>query len=156
MVVLFISDTALVRRLARNVVNQDFTDAQIIFEQKAAYAKIGTATGKFDWSNTNPPPNGDPRFANVAKIEEQLAAKYILEHYGAGTPEELNWIAYWDTQVKDGLKEIIEEGVDVEADADILTAASDYGSYPASLIDDPTFGYMTGFPMPYRSTTTVL
>jgi hypothetical protein len=138
----FISVTDLVRRLARNVIAQDFTDAQIVFEQKAAYAKIGTATGKFDWVNT------DPRFPHVQKIEEQLAAKYILEHYGAGSPEEVNWINYWDTQTKEGLKEIVEEGVDVEADVDVLTTTSNYDSYPSSLEDNM-------YAFPYRSTTTV-
>ena len=148
----FISVTASVKRLAHNVVPADFTDAQIEAEQRAAYGKIGTATGKFDWDSMDP--TLDPRFYHVQKIETQLAAKYVLEHYGAGSPEEVNWINYWDIQVKDGLKEIVEEGVDVEADIDVLTASSDYVSYPAMLADDPAFGYMGA--MPYRSTTTIL
>jgi len=143
MVITFISDTALVRRLARNVVTQDFTDNQIINEQTAAYAKIGTKTGKFDWTNA------DARFAFVQKIEQQLAAKYITEHYGAGTPEEINWIQYWDTQVNEGLQVIVDEGVDAEEDANVLTAVSRYESYPASLQDDQNA-------MPYRSTNVFL
>jgi len=141
--VLFISDTALVRRLARNVVTQDFTDNQIINEQTAAYARIGTKTGKFDWTS------GDPRFAFVQKIEEQLAAKYVLEHYGAGTPEEINWIQYWDTQVAEGLQVIVDEGVDAEEDANVLTAVSRYESYNSNLQDDQ-------FATPYRSTNVIL
>ena len=143
MVITFISDTALVRRLARNVVTQDFTDNQIINEQTAAYARIGTKTGKFDWTNT------DPRFAFVQKIEEQLAAKYVLEHYGAGTPEEINWIQYWDNQVTEGLQVIVDEGVDVEEDANVLTATSRYESYNSNLQDDQ-------FATPYRSTNVFL
>jgi len=143
MTILFISDTALVRRLARNVVTQDFTDNQIINEQTAAYARIGTKTGKFDWTNT------DPRFAFVQKIEEQLAAKYVLEHYGAGTPEEINWIQYWDTQVNEGLQVIVDEGVDAEEDANVLTAVSRYESYASNLQDDQ-------FATPYRSTNVIL
>ena len=143
MTILFISDTALVRRLARNVVTQDFTDNQIINEQTAAYARIGTKTGKFDWTSL------DPRFAFVQKIEEQLAAKYVLEHYGAGTPEEINWIQYWDTQVAEGLQVIVDEGVDAEEDANVLTAVSRYESYNSNLQDDQ-------FATPYRSTNVIL
>ena len=120
---------------------QDFTDNQIINEQTAAYARIGTKTGKFDWTNT------DQRFAFVQKIEEQLAAKYVLEHYGAGTPEEINWIQYWDTQVTEGLQIIVDEGVDAEEDANVLTAVSRYESYPASLQDDQNA-------IPYRGNLT--
>jgi len=143
MVISFISDTALVRRLARNVVTQDFTDNQIINEQTAAYARIGTKTGKFDWTSL------DPRFPFVQKIEEQLAAKYVLEHYGAGTPEEINWIQYWDNQVTEGLQVIVDEGVDVEEDANVLTATSRYESYNSNLQDDQ-------FATPYRSTNVFL
>jgi hypothetical protein len=143
MVITFISDTALVRRLARNVVTQDFTDNQIINEQTAAYARIGTKTGKFDWTSL------DPRFAFVQKIEEQLAAKYVLEHYGAGTPEEINCIQYWDAQVNEGLQVIVDEGVDAEEDANVLTATSRYESYASNLQDDQ-------FATPYRSTNVIL
>jgi hypothetical protein len=138
----FISDTALVRRLARNVVTTDFTDPQIMIEQKAAYSYIVIKTNKSDWDTLA---LTDKRYAAVQKAEEQLAAKYILEHYGSGTAEEMNWISYWDTQANNILTAIIESSVTEEADIGTFIAVSNYESYPASLQDNP---YAT----PYRST----
>jgi hypothetical protein len=136
---LFISDTDLVRRLARNVLAVDFTDAQIVIEQKAAYGMIIIKTNKSDWAAT------DNRFPAIQKAEEQLAAKYILEHYGSGTPDEMNWITYFDTQASNIITSVIESGTDPESDKDILIAVSNYESYPANLEDDD-------FAHPYRST----
>lgn len=137
---LFISDTALVRRLARNVLAADFSDPQIITEQKAAYAMIIIKTNKSDWVNT------DNRFPAIQKAEEQLAAKYILEHYGSGSPDEMNMIAYWDAQATGIIDAVLESGTDPESDKDVLIAISNYESYPANLQDDQ-------FAIPYRSTT---
>jgi hypothetical protein len=136
---LFVSDTALVRRLARNVLAADFSDAQIVIEQKSAYAMIIIRTNKSDWAAA------DNRFPAIQKAEEQLAAKYILEHYGSGSAEELNWITYWDTQANGIISAVLESGTDPEADKDILIAVSNYESYPANLEDDD-------FAHPYRST----
>ena len=135
----FISDTASVRRLARNVLAADFNDPQIEKEQRAAFSKIGTKTGKFDWALP------DPRFYDIQKLEEQQAASYVLQHYGSGKAEEMAMIQYWDGQVKDGLQEVVDEGTDPESDKDVLIATSDYLSYPANREDDPNA-------MPYRST----
>jgi hypothetical protein len=139
----FISETAAVRRLARNVLVADFDDPQIVKEQKAAFSKIGTKTGKFDWALP------DPRFYDIQKLEEQQAASYVLQHYGSGTAEEMNMITYWDSQVKDGLQEIVDEGTDPESDKDVLIATSNYESYPASLQDNPNA-------IPFRSTAEYL
>lgn len=141
---LFISDTDLVRRLARNVTTNDFTDAQIVIEQKAAYARIIIKTGRSDWSAS------DNRFPAIQKIEEQLAAAYILEHYGAGTPEELNMIGFLTTQATDNLDTLVEEGVDPESDVNVIVVTSDYASYGAQLEDDPNTA------RPYRSTTEII
>jgi hypothetical protein len=138
----FISDTNLVRRLARNVLVADFSDAQIQNEQKAAYSYIIIKTNKSDWDTL---PVTDKRGPAIQKAEAQLAAKYILEHYGSGTAEEMNWISYYDTQANNVLTAIIESGVTEEADIGTFIAVSNYGSYPGSLLDDP-------YAMPYRST----
>ena len=138
---LFISDTALVRRLARNVTTNDFTDAQIVTEQKMAYAKIIIKTGKSDWTSA------DNRFPAIVKIEEQQAAAYILEHYGAGTPEELNMIGFLTTQANELLDTVVEEGIDPQSDINVIVVASDYASYGAQLEEDPNTA------RPYRSTT---
>ena len=121
----------------------DFSDAQIIIEQEAAYGYIIIKTNKSDWVNT------DNRFPAIQKAEAQLAAKYILEHYGSGSAEEMNWISYYDTQANNILTAILESGVTEEADIGTFIATSNYVSYPASLQDDSNA-------MPYRSTAEYL
>jgi len=138
---LFISDTAEVRRLARSAVTNDFTDAQIIIQQKAAYSDIIIQTHKSDWSIL------DNRFYKIQKIEQQLAAAYVLEYYGDGSLETLNMIAALRTEANASLKITVESGSDVESDVSISIVASDYESYPASLQDNPYTA------TPYRSTT---
>src|SRR6185369_14554753 len=128
----YVAVTANVRRLARNVLVADFTDAQIIHEQEAAYAAILIATGKSDWTLS------DNRFPAIQKIEEELAAAYILEHYGQGTAEELAWIQYWTSSANSLIISIKENTTDPVEDATILIATSNYVSYPASLEDDST------------------
>ena len=139
----FVSDTNLVRRLARNVLVADFTDPQIVNEQKFAYSKIGISTGKYDWAAP------DPRFPHVQKLEEELAVMYILMHYGSGTPEELNWIAFYKDDVKEGLTQLVDESTDTEADLNILIALSKDESYPSALRDDSNA-------QPYRSTDVIV
>lgn len=136
----YVSVTANVRRLARNVIVADFSDAQIIDEQEAAYANIIIATSKSDWSAS------DNRFPAIQKIEEQLAAAYILEHYGQGTVDELNWIQHWTTLATNSLTAITTNTTDPEEDVNVLIAESRYLSYPASLEDDENA-------LPYRSTS---
>jgi hypothetical protein len=139
----YVSVTANVRRLARNVIVADFSDAQIIHEQEAAYAAILIATGKSDWAAA------DNRFPAVQKIEEELAAAYILEHYGQGTSEELAWIQYWTSSANSLIISIKDNTTDPEEDANVLVANSRYISYPASLEDDDNA-------MPYRSTNVTI
>ena len=140
----FISDTDEVRRLARSVPTNDFTDPQIELQQKAAYSGISIDTHKSDWSVS------DPGFYKIQKIEQQYAAAYVLEYYGNGTAEELNMIASLRAGADADIAKVVASGTGAELDTTILTASSDYASYPASLIDDPYTSY------PYRSTTTQL
>ena len=137
---LFISDTTECRRLARNVVVGDFSDAQIIVLQKASYAEIIISTNKSDWTNT------DPRFPALQWVETQKTAAKILEHYGAGSPEELNWITFWTTSATTQLTEIKENTTDPEADEPIIATSSDYVSYGALYNEDPATATI------YRST----
>lgn len=139
----YISDTDLVRRLARNVPTNDFSDEQIIFEQKSAYSKIFNKM-HIDWENLADPT--DKRLPGIAKIEEQLAAAYVLQHYGSGSPDELNMIAALMQTAKEDLQEVVDEGTDIESDFDILFATSDYEAYPGSLADNQNA-------IPYRSTS---
>ena len=72
----YISNTQDVRELASSVVPPDFPDDEVIEEQKAAFNYICIYTHKFDWS-----PN-DPEYSMIQKLETQLAACFILDHYG--------------------------------------------------------------------------
>src|SRR4029434_4411308 len=115
---LFISDTAEVRRLARSAVTNDFTDAQIIIQQKAAYSDIIIQTHKSDWSIL------DNRFYKIQKIEQQLAAAYVLEYYGDGSLETLNMIAALRTEANASLKITVTACLDVESDVSSSTVSS--------------------------------
>jgi hypothetical protein len=72
----FISDTNEVRRLSRNVVTGEFADDKIKSWQYKAYSKIRTLTDKDDWDTA------DREYGELQAIESELAASYILEHYG--------------------------------------------------------------------------
>ena len=139
----FISDTTEVRRLARSVVTNDFTDAQIMLQQKAAFSGIKVDTHKDDWAV------GDAGFYRIQKIEQQLAAAYVREYYGNGTAEELNMIVALRTAANEDIVKVVESGTGAELDTTVLTTSSNYESYPAALEDNPNA-------MPYRSTDTIL
>jgi len=139
---LFISITADVDKLARDVVAADFDDPAIIKEQKAAYAEIVIKTGKSDWAS------GDNRFPRVQKAEQQKAAAFIIEYFGSGTPEELAAIASLRSDADSAIQAIIDNPTPADestADTEIHLVTSLYGSFPASLEDDPNA-------TPYRST----
>jgi hypothetical protein len=74
--VLFISETAECRRLARNVIPADFDDAQIQSYQKKEFSYIATVTDKDDWAIT------DREFGSLQLQETNLVAADILMHYG--------------------------------------------------------------------------
>jgi hypothetical protein len=139
---LFISVTADVDKLARDVVTDDFDTPAVIKEQKAAYSKIYSATKK-DWDDS-----ADKRFPAVQKIEQQLAAAYLIQYYGSGSPDEIALMTELRVSAKDSLKEIIEESGDLTAtDETLLIITSLFESYPASLEDNPNA-------TPYRGTLT--
>jgi hypothetical protein len=151
---LFISETPEVRRLARSVVTPDFTDAQIVKQQKAAYSDIIIQTSKSNWFETGP--EADNRFYKIQKIEQQLAAAYVLEYYGQGTIGEMNTIAALRADANASLTKTVESGTDVESDISISVTASDYESYPASLQDLTLVLPFWSASMPYRSTTVMI
>ena len=68
----FISDTAEVRRLARNVVTGDFSDAQIQNYQYYEYSFIRTITNKDDWDSA------DREYGALKEIETEAAAAEII------------------------------------------------------------------------------
>lgn len=136
----FISITADVGKLARSVPTGDFDTNAIIKEQKAAYGKIVGDTHKATWQY----PADGQQFYAIQKIEQQLAAAYLLEYYGIG--EEASGLH--DSLIKqatDSLEDQIEESTDPTVDEQLEIVASLNESYPASLQDDPNA-------VPYRST----
>lgn len=136
----FISVTADVGKLARSVPTADFDTNAIIKEQKAAFGKIVSNTHKATWNTTD----DGQLFYDIQKIEQQLAAAYILQYYGIGQAASDLAASLLQT-AKDGLEEHEEESTDPAADIDDKIATSNYESYPASLQDDPNA-------TPYRST----
>jgi hypothetical protein len=93
----YISVTAEVRELARSVINTatDFTDAEIIRYQYMRYSKIRTYTDKDDWAST------DREFGALQRIETELAASDIIEHYGTA-----NDIAVWQAMRESAFSEL--------------------------------------------------
>src|SRR4249920_472062 len=77
----FLSVTDEVRRLARNRIPEDFTDAEIQSYQYKVYSIIRTLTDKDDWATT------DREFGALQLIETSLAAEMIKKHF-AKTSEE--------------------------------------------------------------------
>ena len=71
-----ISDTTECRRLARNVVTADFSDAQIISYQDKEYSFIRTMTDKDDWDSA------DREFGSLQLVETRLVAADLIQHYG--------------------------------------------------------------------------
>jgi hypothetical protein len=71
----FISVTAEVRRLARNRIPEDFTDAEIQSYQYKVYSIIRTLTDKDDWATT------DREYGALQLIETSLAAEMIKKHF---------------------------------------------------------------------------
>ena len=70
------SDTTECRRLARNVVTADFSDAQIISYQDKEYSFIRTMTDKDDWDSA------DREFGSLQLVETRLVAADLIQHYG--------------------------------------------------------------------------
>lgn len=132
------STTADVRDLARKVLVNDFSDAEILKEQEAAQSYIHTITRKTDWDSD------DTEYKFIVKIETKLAAVYVLEHYDARKYAEI--LAQWKQEVNDDIKTVIDSRSDASLDNPIIVIASNYESYPAALEDDEDA-------TPYRSTS---
>ena len=95
----FISSTSECRRLARRVVNADFSDDQIESWQHKYYSYISTITDKDDWDSD------DREFGALQIIETELVAAEIIKHYGGP-----DYITVWmdmKASAKDDLKDIV-------------------------------------------------
>jgi hypothetical protein len=77
----FISVTDEVRRLARNRIPEDFTDAEIQSYQYKVYSIIRTLTDKDDWITTN------REYGALQLIETSLAAEMIKKHFAKSAEE---------------------------------------------------------------------
>jgi len=77
----FISVTSEVRRLARNRIPEDFTDAEIQSYQYKVYSIIRTFTDKDDWATT------DREYGALQLIETSLAAEMIKKHFAKSADE---------------------------------------------------------------------
>jgi hypothetical protein len=111
----YISLTSEVRELARSVVNTsvDFTDVEIIRYQYMRYSKIRTMTDKDDWDPT------DREFGSLQRIETELAASDIIEHYGTA-----NDIVIWQAMRESALSDLTA----IVANMDTGTIGDESGS----------------------------
>ena len=87
-----ISDTTECRRLARNVVTADFSDAQIISYQDKEYSFIATMTDKDDWDSL------DREYGALQSVETRLVAADLIAHYG-----DVETIPIWQAMRADAL-----------------------------------------------------
>jgi len=119
----YISETPQVRKLARQVVVGDFTNDQIIKEQKSAYTDISIFTHKFDWLST------DVEYESIQKLEQQLAAAYIIEYYGSGSPNEIAMVQSLRMEAEKKLLSIKDNMVEVSADEEDTLTRTEYKSW---------------------------
>ena len=103
----FISSTSECRRLARRIVNADFSDDQIKSWQYKYYSYIRTMTDKDDWDSA------DREFGSLQIIETELVAAEIIKHYGG--PELIQTWMEMKESAQNDLKDIISN-MDTEAD----------------------------------------
>jgi len=92
----FISVTDEVRKLARNVVTGDWTDAEIQNWQYRRYSQIRTYTDYDAWNQS------DREFGSLQLIETKLAASDIIEHYG-----DVNTIQVYQAMREEAMMELV-------------------------------------------------
>ena len=118
------SATSDVREEAGNILEIDFSDAEIQEEQQAAYDIISGEIGEYD--ETHPKING------IKKIEIKLAASFVLDHFNQ----------YKDASVKKSeqahkLLEYMKKGLaGGAADISDYFATTSYQSYSAAESED--------------------
>ena len=116
-----ISDTTECRRLARNVVTADFSDAQIISYQDKEYSFIATMTDKDDWDSL------DREYGALQLIETRLVAADIIQHYG-----DVETIPIWQAMRNDAIMLLtgpggITENMDTEtSETEFLIDRTDF------------------------------
>ena len=139
----YISITDEVRELARSVVDSaiDFTDDEIIRYQFMSYSQIRTATDYDTWIPT------DREYGALQVVETELAASYIIEHYGTAAD-----IALWQS-MRESAMTMLTKLVD-NMQTDTGTAAGDirqtaYKSWNLNTVVRPpnrlTNSVLTGF-----------
>ena len=138
----FLADTARIRKLANNVVTDDFSDDEIKEYQYDIYSKIRSITHKDNWAIT------DRQFGQLELVEIYLTAAIIVEHYGMKTAPQTSAMQEWRDQAKIELQDVLDNmppEAEVDIDEDIFIINSLFASYPATLLDNNLAG-------PYRST----
>jgi hypothetical protein len=109
----YISITSECKRLARNVVTADFSDAQIIEYQKKEYSYIRTITDKDDWDS------GDREFGAIQLVETRLVASDIIQHYG-----DVETIPIWQAMRADAIAMLVgKNGIVENMDTEVPEAA---------------------------------
>jgi hypothetical protein len=119
-----------VRLLCGNILDTEYTDAEIADAMDAADSWINTKTQKSDWDS------GDVQYNLIIRIANKKAAEFVLESYGPEFGDKVKDLrAECDALIKDIVDNLPAEEV-TGADATLIIETSLYGSYPLNLQDD--------------------
>jgi len=127
-----ISDTTECRRLARNVVTADFSDAQIISYQDKEYSFIATMTDKDDWDSA------DREYGALQLVETRLVAADLIAHYG-----DVETIPIWQAMRADALNLLngsggIVDNLDTETgETEFLIARTEFKGWGKNTANAP-------------------
>jgi hypothetical protein len=120
------ADTTDVREEAGNILAVDFSDAEIVEEQEAAYDFISSEIGAYDDTH--------PKIAAIKKLEIKLAASFVMDHFSQYKEK-----AKQKQDESYRLLETLKKGlVGGAADVGDFFATTTYQSYSAAMSVDPT------------------
>jgi hypothetical protein len=120
------ADTTDVREEAGNILEEDFSDPEIVEEQEAAYDFISSVIGEYDQTH--------PKIAALKKLEIKLATSFVLDHFSQYKDK-----ANEELAEANKLLEVLKGGLTGGA-ADItnLFSTTTYESYSAAMSEDAT------------------
>src|ERR1041385_8614401 len=119
-----------VRLLCGNILDTEYTDAEIADAMDAADSWINTTTQKSDWDS------GDVQYNLIVQIANKKAAEFVLDAYGSEFADKVRSLREeCDSLIKNVVDNLPADEA-TGSDADLIIETSLYGSYPLNLQDD--------------------